>query len=118
MGVASDRLAQLRRDRLGKAVAEARSGRGWSQEALARQAGISRRTIGKIERAEPGNIDEQTYIAVEVALEWPSGKCESMLQGSKPPEDAGLKELRRLWPLLAEEQREMLVKQARRLASL
>lgn len=51
----------------GIAVREARRGRGWSQEVLGKESGLSRPTIARLERGE--DVSTATLSRVAAALE-------------------------------------------------
>ena len=53
---------------LGKAIREARTKKGWSQEKLAEETGLHRTYIGSVERGER-NIGAINIIALMTALE-------------------------------------------------
>ncbi|WP_226967102.1 helix-turn-helix domain-containing protein [Streptomyces phaeolivaceus] len=72
--------------RLGRALREARERRGWSQEELAAEAGVSK---GAVQGAEAGRVPKtrmpQTLAPIARALGWPAGSVERVIAGGEPP---------------------------------
>lgn len=69
--------------RLGARVRQDRARMGLkSQQALAHRAGVSRRTVAKLEAGTP--VGPDTLIAVEAALGWAPGSVAEVLAGRQP----------------------------------
>lgn len=75
---------QRRRGRLATWVVRERNSRDrrWSVEQAARQAGISRITWERVERAQ--KVQDKTYDAVERAFHLKPGGCEAIMAGREP----------------------------------
>lgn len=56
--------------------------RFYTQDDLAEAAGVSRRTIGTLERG--GKVSSPTLRAVEIALRWTPGSADDVLRGGRP----------------------------------
>jgi hypothetical protein len=103
------------RDRLASYVARDRAKRWRGREGFARAAGISLRTVARVELAEAGDLHERTKARIESALDWTDGSVDRILAGGRPTyvRDELLEELLRLWRGLSLDARRMLVRLAR-----
>lgn len=82
---------------LGANLAEARQRRQWTQAELARKAGLSRPTIAKVERGNPG-----TSIEAYIAVLWAMGLHHSVVEVASienDPEGATLLQARTAGPV-------------------
>jgi DNA-binding XRE family transcriptional regulator len=70
--------------RLGRAVREARAGKGLSQVKLSELAGVGRTVIQTIERGRGFERVTSTLRNLEVALDWKRGSVETVLAGGDP----------------------------------
>jgi transcriptional regulator with XRE-family HTH domain len=73
------------RERLAKAVVEAREAKGWSDRDLARFAHLSRATVMGVERAR--ETSPAARISVGFALGWAAGSTAAVLDGRDPVVD-------------------------------
>lgn len=72
--------------RLGRALKNARERQGTTQEDLARQAGVSSRTVHEAEGGKvPKSRMPYTLAPIARALGWPAGSVEAVLGGAEPP---------------------------------
>lgn len=86
-----------------------------SRAEFAAHAGMSKRTVDRIERAEPHTYSERTKARVESALGWADGSFDHVLGGGRPRyvTDPTLAEMSELWPSLSRDARAMLLRLAR-----
>lgn len=71
--------------RLGRAIAEARKARGWSQQELADACSVGRSTIQAAEGGRAYTRMPASLSVVEQVLGWPKGTVEGILAGGDPP---------------------------------
>jgi transcriptional regulator with XRE-family HTH domain len=100
-----------RLERLGALVRERRRALGFrTVEDFAAATGVSRRTLGTLERGE-ARVSDDTAAAVERILRWSPGSVDAILAGGRPSEDPGV-DLQRIadaWPYLSERERAILL---------
>ena len=100
-----------RLERLGELVRERRRALGYrTVEDFAVATGVSRRTLGTLERGE-ARVSDDTAAAIERILRWAPGSVEAILQGGRPSEDPGV-DLQRIadeWPHLTDRERAILL---------
>lgn len=86
-----------------------------SRQQFATAIGVSKRTVDRLEKAEPVAFRPRTLDRVESGLLWASGSIEDILNGGEPiyEHDKLLVELQRIWPQLDEQARTMLLALAR-----
>lgn len=58
-----------------------------TREKLVAASGLSRKTLGEIERADRTSYDPATIATVEQTLKWPPGTVDAILAGLRPPPD-------------------------------
>lgn len=97
--------------RLGRWVAAERARRGLTTRGLAEQAGVSERTLQRIEAGRPGSYRQVTLSLIEAALGWWPSSVQSVLHGGEPDRsrDPLLERLAALWPSLTARQQRALV---------
>lgn len=100
-----------RLERLGELVRERRRALGYrTVEDFAAATGVSRRTLGTLERGE-ARVSEDTAAAVERILRWTPGSVDAILAGRRPSEDPGV-DLQRIadeWRNLSDRERAILL---------
>ncbi|MFD8919426.1 helix-turn-helix transcriptional regulator [Streptomyces sp. NPDC059569] len=74
------------REALGRAVKEARTRRGMTQNQLSDAAGVSRATLQNLERG--GHIRQLNLAKIETLLGWAQGSGQAILDGASGPIEA------------------------------
>lgn len=101
--------------RLARHVIRDRKARWRSRQAFAAAAGVSKRTVDRLELGEASAYRETTKARIEAALDWTDGSFDRILRGGRPSyvRDPLLAELERNWPQLSRDARLMLVRLSR-----
>jgi hypothetical protein len=101
--------------RLAEYVATDRARRGYrSRAAFARDIGLGKRTLDKIETGVSLDHRPRTVAAIEAGLGWAPGSFQRVIEGGpRRVPDEQLASLIELWPRLPKEARAMLLRLAR-----
>lgn len=97
--------------RLGRLVAAERARRGLTVNQFADSAGVSPRTLQRIEAGHEGPYRNATVSRLEDALGWRPGSTETVLAGGEPERtrDPQFERLAAMWPSLTTRQRRALI---------
>lgn len=103
------------RDNLARHVRRDREKRWRSRGEFAAHAGVGKRTVDRIERAEDHSYSERTKARIEAGLGWADGSFDRVAAGGRPTHvtDPLLAEVVEAWPRLSRDARAMLLRLVR-----